>query len=190
MAASDWGRVAAAFGDPKAGLNIQTVRDAVSVMSSPPVGDRKASVILGPVDRLTQEGVIDALLKTIEEGDPRAPRAYLWAHDLGSVRSTIRSRCLLEWCPGVLTVDRKLLEFARSVVDTAIRGSHVGLIEVMAELKEDWKDSAAEFKLALAQVLSEQKHNPKALSLWERYRPLFLRHGPISYNEMVVGLLS
>lgn len=186
--AGEWGRVVGVFGDPTRGLDIETVRSAVEAMSSCPVGDRRGSVVLGPVDVLSQEGVIDLLLKTLEEVSVRIPRSYLWAHDVGSVRPTIRSRCLVEWCPGVVVVKRSSMEAARSVVASAMSKSTVGVVEGFAEMKDDWKDSGEDFLRAVAVVCS-RGGDPAHLTLWGKVRSLTLAKDVPPMVEVLAGFL-
>ena len=83
MAASDWGRVVGVFGDPVTGINAETARAVVAAASSPYVGDRRTSLVVGPVDVGTSDGVNDPMLKVLEEPDPTYPRVHLWAWDEG-----------------------------------------------------------------------------------------------------------
>ncbi len=53
---------------------------------------RNPALVVGPLDDVDSK-VMDILLKRIEEPIPYAPTLILWAHDLGSVPHTIRSRC-------------------------------------------------------------------------------------------------
>ena len=49
-------------------------------------------ILAGPLDE-ADPSTLDILLKIIEEPINLAPELILWCHDLGSVPSTIRSRC-------------------------------------------------------------------------------------------------
>lgn len=202
-AASQWGRVVGTFGDPRDGLDVATIREAVSAMSAPPVGDRRGAVVVGPVDVLSQEGVIDILLKTLEEFNGRTARPYLWAWDAGSVRPTIRSRCLVEWCPGRIMLDRGVLEVAKTVIDASLAGSTAGVIEAFADLgkagdeeggsesvsrKDAWKETGAEFLQAVAFQMS-RRTGTAHLSLWQKVRPLLLLHDTPSYGETLPRFL-
>lgn len=187
MAASVWGRTLGSYGHPENGLDVATLREVAEVLAVPPIGDRRGALVVGPVDILTQEGVIDILLKTIEEFDPRNARPYLWAWGIGSVRPTIQSRCLLEWCPGQMLLDPALLEVARTAIDATLRGSTVGVLEAFAELRDGWKDSTGDFPAAVAQILAARRDGD-ASRLWVRLRPL-LAFGNLSYHEALAGFL-
>lgn len=201
QAASDWGRVVGTFGHPTEGLNVETVRAAAAAMSAPVMGDQRGSVVVGPVDVLTQEGVIDVLLKTIEEFTYRMARPYLWAWDVGSVRPTIQSRCLVEWCPGQVVLDRDLVAAAKSVVDAALAGSVAGVIEGFLEVsrpagedgsaakgKSQWSDVGDEFLQAVARDLS-RRPGTAHLPLWEAVRPVLMSKDTPSYTETLVRFL-
>jgi hypothetical protein len=147
------------------------------------------------VDVLTQVGVVDALLKVIEEAHPRLPRPFLWAWDGGSVRATVRSRCLLEWCPGQVILDRKVLDAAKSVIDASLAGSVSGVLEALAEMKHagaeakrEWSATADDFLVAVAQVLAGRTGSAH-LKLWNQVRPLMESYSSPTYGELVVGFL-
>lgn len=186
-AASSWGRVVGTFGHPRDGMNTEGVREAVSVMTSSPVGDLRGSVVVGPVDILTLEGVADLFLKTLEERHPRNPRPFLWAWDLGSVRPTIQSRCLHQWCPGVTRFDRSTMEAATMAVDAALARSTASVIEAFAEVRSGWSDGGDDFLRAVVSVLTSRKE-PDRLVLWSSIRPLFLQ-GSVTCDEALVRFL-
>lgn len=186
-AASTWGRVVAVFGHPRDGLNTEAVREAVSVMAAAPVGDVRGAVIIGPIDILTLEGVADIFLKTLEERHPRSPRPFLWAWDIGSVRPTIQSRCLVEWCPGVERYEKSLMEAAKAAVDASLARSTAGVIEAFAEVRKDWSTDGDDFLRAVVQVLVGCKE-PNRLMLWSSIRPL-LCGGAVTCDEALVGFL-
>lgn len=188
VVAAEWGRVIGTFGDPVGGLKIEVIREAVEAMAAPPVGDRRGAVVLGPVDVLTQEGVADLLLKTLEEVSVRTPRPYLWAYDVGSVRPTIRSRCLIEWCPGQVIVSRSMMEAAKSVVGSALALSTVGVIEGFGDLKGEWKEDGEEFLQAVAVIISRST-DEQHLRLWQKVRPVVLSKEVPSLPEVIGGFL-
>lgn len=172
-AANGWGRVVGVYGHPKDGLNVETVREAVAMMASPPVGDQRGSVVVGPIDVLTLDGVADIFLKTLEERHPQSPRPFLWAWDVGSVRPTIQSRCLLEWSPGRVLYDKATMEAARSAVDAALARSTASVIEAFEEFRGKWKEDGDEFLRAAVLVLTT-KEGPDRLRLWASIRSLLM----------------
>lgn len=184
-AAGAWGRVVGTFGHPRDGLNTEGVREAVSVMASPPIGDVRGSVVIGPIDILTLEGVADIFLKTLEERHVNSPRPFLWAWDIGSVRSTILSRCLVEWCPGVIRYDKALLESAKAAVDASLSRSTAGVIEAFAEVRKGWSEDGDDFLRAVVQVLPTRTE-PDRWVLWASIRPL-LCGGAVTCDEALAG---
>lgn len=183
-AAAEWGRVVGVFGDPRDGLNTEAVKEAAQALSSPTVGDRKGSVIVGPVDVLTRAEVMDALLKVLEETTDRFPRAFLWAWDVGSVRPTIRSRCLMEWCPGQITLNKKMLDAAQEIVDASLKKSITGVLSGFQDIRESWKDHGDDFLVAVVQVLS-QRQGHTHLALWAGVRSLMRGNQTPTYGEVV-----
>lgn len=209
-AADAWGRLIGVYGDPVEGLNTEIVREAASTMSSSPVGDLRGSIVVGPVDVLTQDGVMDILLKVLEEANPLSPQPFLWAYDIGSVRPTIQSRCLTEWCPGITPLSKQSMDLAKSVISSAVGGSMIGVLSSMtngfSDLKkprkgggdeddsEDgvksvrWEDSGEDFLRAVALTLSRDKDIPHLL-LWKQVRHLMLPKNPPPVTEVLAGFL-
>ena len=175
------------FGHPREGMNTEAVREAVSVMSSVPVGDQRGSVVVGPVDVLTLEGVADIFLKTLEDRHPKNPRAFLWAWDEGLVRPTIRSRCRSEWCPGQTFYDREIVELVKAAVEAAGSRSRVPLLEAFVPIRERWKDDGEEFLAVTAQVLATREAKVWR-RLWLSLRPVFQMHDP-TVDEVLAGFL-
>lgn len=205
MAAEVWGRLIGIFGNPVEGLNAETVREASQVMSSSPIGDKRGSMVIGPVDILTYDWVMDMLLKVLEETHPLAPQPFLWAYDIGSVRPTIQSRCLPEWCPGIVALDRQSMELAKSVISSSMARSNVGVLSTMiggfSEFKskrgdsEDgetkavtWDECGEDFLRAAALVISRTR-DIEHLRLWRRLRPLMLSRNPPPVTEVLAGFL-
>lgn len=186
LAASQWGRLLGSFGHPRNGLSTEIVRDALEMIRSPSIGDDRCSVVVGPMDLLTQEGIVDIFLKTLEENNPKYPRPYLWAWDLGSVRPTIQSRCLMEWCPGQLLIEKKITESAKSAVQASLSGSVASLIEAFNEVRENWKEDGDDFLVAVAQELSTLSGVDK-FRLWSRVRELPI--GKTTCDEALAGFL-
>ena len=125
-------RIADPFGEE--GLKIDDARSIIPLMQSASVGDEPGVFLVGPLD-LAQQNATDVLLKVIEEFDPDAVRPVLWAHDLGAVSVTIRSRCIHRWCPGAEKSDEEGMEFAFNLVDAAIKKDRARVIEMLRENK-------------------------------------------------------
>lgn len=173
MAADSWGRVVGVFGDPTTGINADTARAVTAAASTPYVGDRRSSIVVGPVDVGTSDGVNDPLLKVLEEPDPTYPRVHLWAWDEAEVRPTIRSRCLSEWCPGRWPVDGAATTAARAVVRAHLSGDTAGVIDAMLTVQDEWyappvfRAMASEISLALS---GSGREVGRAVALWKRVR--------------------
>lgn len=159
--------VAPPFGDE--GLKVDTAREIVERLSTTPIGDAIGVVIVGPFDEVTVEAS-DALLKLLEEFDPRYIQPILWAGDIESVSGTIRSRCLATWCPAPegYSPEAPFLGLARSLCEAALRRRVASIIETLAENKGQ-EDSLLR---ASCEVLATEESWPlrSRLILWEQIR--------------------
>ena len=80
------------FGEEGAyGLKVDEAREFVALLSTAPLGTAVGVVIAGPMDVASPKSS-DVLLKSIEEFNASVVFPLLWAHDLGGVTGTIRSR--------------------------------------------------------------------------------------------------
>ena len=137
-----------------------------------PGGASTASVLVGPVDEVSS-ATSDVLLKTIEDFNPSGVRPFLWAWDLGGVSSTLRSRCVLQFCPGV---DPRLEGYetaTQSLLRAYLTGDWVSLVE---ELKGEGQDLDLLLRSVVDGLASEMgvSHpDPKYTHLWETLRDLF-----------------
>jgi hypothetical protein len=77
---------------PYEDLKVDAVRELVLNLNTIWPHEEPA-LMAGPLDSILKADVLDTLLKSIEEPLSGAPHLILWAHDLGAVSSTIRSRC-------------------------------------------------------------------------------------------------
>lgn len=174
MAAAEWGRVVRVLGDPTSGINAETARAVVAAASTPYVGDRRTSLVVGPVDVGTSDGVNDPMLKVLEEPDPTYPRVHLWAWDEGEVRPTIRSRCLAEWCPGRWPVDGAASGAARAVVRAYVAGDVAGVVDAMSEVQGDAWSAPAVFRALAAElaprIAAGGSEVGRVVELWRRVR--------------------
>lgn len=187
LAASDWGRVIGVYGHPVEGLNISVVREASSVMCSPVQGDTRGSMVLGPVDILTSEGIVDVLLKSLEEVHDRCPRTYLWAKDVGSVRDTIQSRCLSYWSPGVELESPEIKRKAEDILTAYLSNSVSGVLFAFKDLKASWGEDGEAVLKALAGAVARRK-SEDGLRAWAALRPVLSRRQP-SCEEVMVRFL-
>ena len=143
-------------------------------------------VIIGPMD-LAWPKASDVLLKRIEEFDSNVVTPILWAHDLGGVSPTIRSRCLERWSPS--------LEDAEEDEDVVTAAWE--LVEAVT-LKETYRVGSALFRVkgkevdllnAIAGVLSADLDDPVKRALWDRLRPVALWRNP-TQMEIAAALVE
>ena len=153
------------------GLKIAESREIVELMNSASVGDKPGVIVMGPMDRANRASQ-DVLLKNIEEFNDRIIRPILWAFDEMEVIPTIRSRCLRQWCPGLMMRNEEALEAARSAVECSLIRDIPGLVEVLRE-----KD-ARQVLEATAQVLADRGIDDSTKSLWERVRSILRFKNP------------
>jgi hypothetical protein len=144
-------------------------RELVGILSQRPVVP--TAVLVGPVDEVTP-ATSDVLLKVIEERDPLSVRPYLWAWDLGGVSSTLRSRCLLRFCPGVDARLEAYEPMARTVLKAYREGDWVTLIEEVKEVEGTDLLLRAVVN-ALTSDLSSPSPTPRYTALWDTLRPMF-----------------
>lgn len=151
----------APFGE--GGLKIAESREIVELMNGAPVGDEPGVIIIGPMDRAGRSAQ-DVLLKNLEEFDERIIRPILWAYDEADVLSTVRSRCVRQWCHGELPYDEDMTYQARSVVNCSLSGDTAGVIEAL-------KDQDPRRLLeASVTVLLERGIDDQTKDLWGRVR--------------------
>ena len=122
-AATSYGRLLPFTGSS---LKKDGARELVSLLSSRTMVS--TSVLVGPIDEASP-ATSDVLLKVIEELDPRGVKPFLWAWDLGGVSVTLRSRCVLQFCPGVDVRTESYLPNAKSLLKAYSQGDWVTLIE-------------------------------------------------------------
>lgn len=177
------------IGDPEGGLKVDEVREAVGLLSSSPLGGRVGVVIVGPMDLGATLKSADALLKSIEEYRVGVVQPILWAHDLGGVPRTIRSRCLEVWSPGAARVgDGDLRAGAWALVDAARVGDWVkffGALRGLGEVKD-----ARGLADALVECIQAQSAYPGVLGLWERLRGALVGGRQVTVLDLVAGLVS
>lgn len=164
------------------GLKIAESREIVDLMNSTPVGDVPGVLVIGPMDRANRSAQ-DVLLKNIEEFDDRVIRPILWAIDEADVLSTIRSRCVRQWCPGENLHDEDVLYQARAIVGCWQVKDVAGMIEAL-------KDQDPRLVLeATARVLSTSDFsNDSTTALWGRVREMLKHNNPTPTETLSVFL--
>lgn len=151
------------------GLKIDDARSIIALMQSAAVGDEPGVFVVGPLD-LARQNATDVLLKVIEEFDPEVVRPVLWAHDLGAVSTTIRSRCIHRWCPGPEKHDDEMVAFALDLVKAAVDQDRARAIELL----RDNKAAAEDVIDVCVRVLSFDPDQMvgKRYEFWKRLRRL------------------
>jgi hypothetical protein len=167
-------------------LKKEGARELVALLSQRAVGGGRSSVLVGPVDEVNP-ATSDVLLKTIEEFDPEGTRPFLWAWDLGGVSLTLRSRCILQFCPGVDARTEGYDTVAESLLAAYHEGDWVTVVEMLKEAESSDLLLRAVVD-ALAPKLSRPDPDVKHTSLWESLRPLF-SGSPLTPARMVAAFL-
>lgn len=165
------------FGDDEGGLKVDDARAACALLSTTPLGDQIGVVVIGPMDGTATLKSADVLLKSIEEFRGEFVQPVLWAHDLGGVPMTIRSRCLAHWSDLEEAKDEDDDEVASSAwtaVSAAIQKDHARLIGALRLLTRK-EAKANKFLMALVDCLSTKLDDPAHRAVWERLRPVALR---------------
>lgn len=179
------------IGDDDNGLKVDQVREAVKLINSIPLGEGKSAVVLGPMDGTATQKSSDALLKTIEEGGSGYVIPILWAHDLGGVTPTIRSRCLDRWSPGEDEgpdeEDDGVVTAAWTAVDVALKRDYAGVISALHILRAK-EAKGFKFLKVVSESLSTKVDDPDARKLWTQVRQA-LRNKQPSTLEVAASLL-
>jgi hypothetical protein len=184
--ADDIGRLLAEpFGSE--GLKVADSREITSLMAAPPVGSGIGVLVIGPMDRATPEAQ-DALLKHLEEFDATAIQPILWTTDLGAVFGTVRSRCLMEWCPHGAVPEMENLDAATSLVRSAIDRDYASVVGGLKEYEGDNRALLDAVAMVLAGRVTEDKKVEEALVLWDSVREALVGR-VISNRETLAALL-
>jgi hypothetical protein len=163
------------------GLKIADSRDIVELLDNSPLGDAPGVIIVGPLCRASP-ATTDVLLKTIEEVDPARVRPVFWATSDTEVSATVRSRCLLRWCPGVEETNEALLASVRTTLRACLESD-------VASIIESTKGCEVEpFLRAFVQALAEHGNDTASDRVWLSVRRL-LRHREPTLLEFLAALL-
>jgi hypothetical protein len=179
------------FGD--GGLNTETAREVVDLLLMAPINDQVGVVIVGPMDEAVTLKAQDVLLKSIEEFRGDLVQPILWAHDLGSVAPTIRSRCLERWSPERETEvedNEEITTAAWNAVTAALEGNQYRVIEAVRVCSgEESTAKILSFLKVVCDCLSVKLEDPKARDLWGRIRSVAKWRNPTFY-EVAAALLG
>lgn len=127
-AAERHGKILMVLGSEK-GVRKDDAREMLALHNTPPVSDALGSVVIGPMDLATVDAS-DALLKIVEEPSTLT-QPFLWAHDLGQVSKTIRSRCHTVWANQ--SVEDYQYTYSTDLLDKAIAGDGIAIAELLME---------------------------------------------------------
>lgn len=163
------------------GLKIAESRAIIDLMSNAPVGDRAGVVVVGPLDRALPAST-DVLLKSIEEFNPEVVRPVLWAHDDTEVSSTIRSRCLRQWCPGDIVLDEDVMEASRQLVSESLGRHRASIVEILSDR------DPREMLVGAAQALHERGIDDETRGLWESVRETLHHRNPTATEALAAFL--
>lgn len=154
-------------------LKKEGARELTSLISRGlPGGAPTGSVLVGPVDEVSS-ATSDVLLKTIEDFNPSGVRPFLWAFDLGGVSNTLKSRCVLQFCPGV---DSRLEGYEASsqlVLRAYLEGDWVSLVDELKGENQNLDLLLRSVVDAVAPGMSVATPDPRYTHLWDTLRDLF-----------------
>lgn len=167
------------------GLKVDEAREVVDWLHSMPVGSELGVVLVGPLDD-AQARASDALLKSLEEADGQGVVPVLWARDLGSVTSTVRSRCVPVWVAGEDTValDEEVEACSRALMASFMEGDLWRLDLTPVKGKE------AAVVVSLAEAILPHMDQVAVRAVWERLRLLARYTNPTPYELLSVFLGS
>lgn len=156
------------------GLKVDEARRVVSLLTNLPVGDKIRSLVVGPVD-LALPQASDVLLKRIEEFDDTRSQPVLWANDISTVASTIRSRCLVEYAKDSEEVeDTKLINAGFDLVEAIETGDLYKIPLIISRYKKREHELISSISDALSTGLDKESIR----KLWDQFRPLTFFRDP------------
>ena len=174
------------------GLRTDDAREIVNLMLSTPVGEELGVIVIGPIDEANPKAG-DVLLKRLEEFNDIVVQPVLWAHDLGGVAPTIRSRCLERWVSGAKESedeDEFVIQSAWALVDAALARDYGLLQETIKPLTgKKFTGCGRGLLLGIADALQTDFQDPHRRALWESVRPITRWKNP-TMTEIVAALVS
>jgi len=180
------GKYGLLMGDPvgEEGLKTEHVREIVAKLQAPSPGSKRGVMVIGPVDNIPAKAA-DALLKTLEEVTPNRPLPILWANDAGVVIPTIRSRCLMTWCPAGADPDLPFFDTAAALCRAALQRNWGTVVDLITSNKGDEEA----LLMATASVLSQSEGDARQwLPMWLSIREA-LKSTHRSKTEVVSAFL-
>lgn len=176
--------VAPPFGDE--GLKAVEAREVVSALLSPPTGMEAGVLIVGPMDQAWPKAS-DVLLKRLEEFNSDVVTPILWAHDLGGVSPTIRSRCLDRWAPSLEGIedDEDVVTAAWALVEAVTMNETYLVAKALFRVK----GKETELLNAIAGILAADFDDPVKRDLWSRLRQVARWRNPTQI-EVAAAILE
>ena len=152
------------------GLKVDEARELVLLLDTIPIGQRVPVIVVG-MDRANQFAC-DALLKTIEEHDEEL-LFLLWSSDLMTVPGTIRSRCLMEWCPGIGISNEDLQSRAKTLIDASLKKDAFVVVDTI----NDVENMNAFCDVVLEEFASRMSasHDQETTRIWSSVRSVLSR---------------
>lgn len=175
--------VAPPIGDD--GLKVDDARRVTELLMSVPTGELMGVVVIGPMDEANAKSS-DTLLKSIEEfpGDYTVP--IMWAHDLGGVSMTIRSRCLDRFVTALGTNDNDVVVAAAfRIIEAVIAKEYLIVVDTMRSYDKREADLIA----ALSEALSTDLDREDYREIWDRVRRVAEFRNPF-LSELIVSMIG
>lgn len=175
--------VAPPIGDD--GLKVDDARRVTELLMSVPTGELMGVVVIGPMDEANAKSS-DTLLKSIEEfpGDYTVP--IMWAHDLGGVSMTIRSRCLDRFVTALGTNDNDVVVAAAfRIIEAVIAKEYLTVVDTMRSYDKREADLIA----ALSEALSTGLEREDYREIWGRVRRVAEFRNPF-LSELIVAMIG
>lgn len=171
------------------GLKVDEARQLVGMLLSVPVGNQKGVVVVGPMDHSDFKSS-DVLLKSIEEFDSRFIQPILWAHDLGGVTETIRSRCLDRWAPDVEVVEDNdgLVALGYDLIHFSLTGEWSRIPTLVKGYLKEEDTHGGDLLRSIADALRGQLHEEPSQRLWRQVRAVAMHRNPTAI-EIIAALL-
>lgn len=155
-------------------------REIVGMLSSAPLGTKVGCLVVGPIDE-AEERAATVLLKSIEEFRSDLFALILWAHDLGVVLPTIRSRCLPRWAGDREAVSPELVADGEALVRAYLNQDLWEVPLIVARHKGE--------EHRLLQQVAVEVHAHQIGPLWEALRPVAARRNPTQI-EVIAAFLG
>jgi len=175
--------VAPPIGD--GGLKVDDARLVVELLMSVPTGELTGVIVIGPMDEANAKSS-DTLLKSIEDfrGDYTIP--IMWAHDLGGVSLTIRSRCLDRFVSALGSNDNDVIvSDAFKIIEAVTTKDYLVVVDTMRPYDKREYDLIA----ALAEALSTRLDQEDCRQIWDRVRSVAEHRNPF-LSELIVALIG